>query len=367
MTLGELGFFLTTFSGEIPFLCLRMSGIIKIGLICRMSSIVLPNFSARDAAITQRPTATAILAIDSEDRFRDYIDERRALPPGTINRSPYDFTIQKDEPLLNGAFTRIGVNEIVFPWLVPNINRKTNQIRVSSLNGGVPDARTITLTEAFYTPADLAAALQLAIRAIPGMGAFTLTYGVNLANQALPVFVYATNNPAAFISFEPMAANSSTYPFGTSSKQLFDMLGFSDANTVLTNLPTPSKMTLCQAIRYIDIVSTQLTANQAVRDSMSQPISRTILARLYVNGAPGEQSTVKCSAPEFCPAGCAPTTIYRDYSQAKQIQWMPNCPVGGYLRFEVFDDSGDNLINSFSFYPGADNANWSMTLLATEN
>jgi hypothetical protein len=50
--------------------------------------------------------------------------------------------------------------------------------------------------------------------------------------------------------------------------------------------------------------------------------------------------------------------------------WLPNQPVAGNLRFEVFDDTGAPLSESYPFsalYPALNNINWSMTMLVTEN
>lgn len=328
-------------------------------------SIILPNYSARDSAITQRPTSTAIMAIDSEDRFKDYNQARLAGTGTALNATPYDFTIQKGEPILNGAITRIGVNEVVFPWTIPNINQKTKDILVAWNAGAF---QTLTLNQGFYTPSDLAAAIQAKVRLLdPTLAAFTMTYGVNTVGATMPVFIYKTNAPGASIAFQPMPADSAAYPFPPSTKQLFDLLGFFDGNSLFTSSSPDGDTTLCQATRYVDIVCSQLTVNQAVKDSMSQPISRDILCRIYVGAASGVQSTVKCSAPEFCPPGCQPTTIYRDFSQAKQIMWMPNCPIGGFLRFQVYDDTGNLLTNSLATLGLGESSNWSMTMLATEN
>jgi hypothetical protein len=109
-----------------------------------------------------------------------------------------------------------------------------------------------------------------------------------------------------------------------------------------------------------------LTNNQALKDTMSQEIARTVVCRLYAGDAniPGN---VSCSSSTFCPPGCAPFTIYRDYASPKQIAWLPNQPVGGFLQFQVYDDNGELLSLSDSFSAGANRVDWSITLLATEN
>lgn len=351
-------------------------------------SVALPIYSARDTAITQRPTSTAILAIDSEDRFATY-DDNRLAGLGSRNESPYNFTISRSESLMNGFFTRLGVTEVVFPWVIPNINRRSNSIVVGYRIGAGPTAiNTLTLDEGFMTPSQIASTIQTIIRSYaPQLAAFTMTYGIQTTGafpQNLPVFEYKTNDATVEINFAPISPFVYPYDYAR-SKQLFDVLGFSTENTSM-KVNGMGGPTYCQSIRYIDIVCSQLTYNQPLKDTMSQEIARDVLCRIYVAGGPGEQSTVLPSSSTFCPPGCAPTTIYRDFAQPKQIAWIPNQPVPGYLRFEVFDDMGVSLtvFDNFpypasSFFPGPppppppeklygfNKTNWSMTLLVTEN
>jgi hypothetical protein len=100
---------------------------------------------------------------------------------------------------------------------------------------------------------------------------------------------------------------------------------------------------------------------------MSQPNARDVLARVYLGDAQGVQSTVLPSSSTFCPPGCMPTTIYKNYSQPKQIQWIPNQPVPGYLQFDVYDDNGQPLADTMPSYALGNGANWSMTILVSEN
>jgi hypothetical protein len=336
------------------------------------------QFTARDTAITQRPTSTAILAIDSEDRFADYNDARKepGAVPGRLNRSPYDFTIRKNESLMNGFFTRLGVTEVVFPWTLPNINLGTSSVRVTYDVGAGDVTTTVTLDLGFYTPSMIASALQTAIRNLDaGLAAFTMTYGVETliggTTTQNPIFEYQTNDPAVTIGFSPMPQTGPVYS-NPLRKQLFDLLGFTDYNNNV-QADGQGNVTYCQFTRYIDIVCTQLTANQALKDTMSQVIARDVLCRVYIGDAQGVQSTVLPSSSTFCPPGCMPTTIYRDFTQPKQIMWIPNQPVPGFLQFTVYDDSGTPLTTGNPAADGAgafsygNGANWSMTMLVTEN
>jgi len=329
-----------------------------------------------DVAMTERPPSSALLLIDSEDRFRDY--EQARADPGS---SPYDFTIKKSQNLMSGFFTRVAVSEIVFNWTLPNINILTNVIIVSFGPVGGPYATAnVTLTPGFKNPSTIASELQAAIITATGNPSFTMTYGTitlpGPASAIVPNFEYKTNNPALAIGFAPLPSNSAipgsgTFPIYTkaTTKQLFDILGF----TVTNQNPAVSGYggsTMCRAVRYVDVVSNELTYNQALRDTMSQTIGRDSLCRIYLNEDGTSQTTVLPNSPSFSPTGCAPFTIHRQFATPKYIQWNRDQPISGSLRFTVYDDTGTSLAN-YPILPTPLNRrqteNWSMTLLVSEN
>ena len=339
----------------------------------------LPDTNARSASITMRPSSTALLTIDSEDRYKNYI-QARAAPT-----SPYNFIIQKPENLMAGFFTRLAVTEVNFPWTIPNINVKTaSMLYTVDISGGTPStiSGTLSLPFGFYTPSALAKEIQTFMRFYDTSGAlagFEIQYSGTTGYD--PAFIYATNNPNVRISFFPMPINTTQYPFSGLSKQLFDLLGFSKLNQTPTAGPTNGGYTLCQAIRYVDIVCNQLTSVATVKDQTSQPVVRDMLCRIYLGDGGGTgQSTTPANAVDyvdgsgtitnaFCPPGCAPFTIYRNFTFPKQIQWIPNQNIPGFLQFQVYDDAGDLLDTSIIFTPETANlnTNWSMSILVTEN
>jgi len=338
----------------------------------------LPDVNARQVAQVIRPPSTSLLTIDSEDRFETYTQASAAgsLPASTLNATPYYFAIRKRESLMNGFFTRIGVSEVVFPLAIPNINVKTSIMKVI-WSGSSSGTGYIVLNDGFYKPSALAAAVQTAIQNIPGSGGVlagvTFTYGQNKK----PSFQYDTNNPALEIAFFPVDYDSiggagPDYPFPPTTKQLFHLLGFSDLNST-ANAVGASGYTFCQFTRYIDICCFQLTNNQALKDQTSQTVARDMLARVYLGDAliPGD---IDVSSADFCPPGCAPITLYKNYTSPKQIQWIPNQPIPGYLQFQVFDDTGANLYETMvqdPLDPALDEISgyldWSMTMLVSEN
>jgi len=341
------------------------------------------SFSPRDDVVTQRPSATAILGIDSEDRFTDQASRRAGVGVAGQN-NPYDFVIQKNENIMTGFPTRLATTELSFAWVIPNIGPKSCQINLIWTTGGAPQTALITLPQGFYTPYELAAAMTAQLVALLP-GGFTTptmrygTYGTGAAPNEMgtPQMTYgATATSGYYFGFAPMVPNTTTYPYGSECKQLFDVLGFTNQNSLLTAAqPYAGQSTFCQSIRYIDIVCSQLTYNQALKDTMSQPVARDTLCRVYITNGTEEwsQQWQTSAAPGidyslFTPSGCRPFQIYRDFTYPKQIQWKPDQSVPSGLRFQVYDDVGNLLTSSLNVNDqSAPSVDWSMTMLVSEN
>jgi hypothetical protein len=275
--------------------------------------------------------------------------------------------------------TRVALTEVQFPWVYPNINNRTANMNFTYEIGGVNNSAVVDIPVGFYTPFQLAAEVLLQVNLIvPCLQNFQ--YGAN----KLPCFSY-TASLGYTVSFAPMTVNQQSviapglpptniYPFTSTTKQLFDVLGFSAKNSLPTSALTLGNATLAQSLRYVDIVSPELTANQGLIDSTSQPVGHTALCRLYL----GDYSTsIPFSDRQFCPPGCAPFVIYRQFQNAKQVAWNAIMPVSGSIRFQVYDDNGELLvpdeaitttvggttvINDFTTY-----TDWSITLQLSEN
>jgi len=322
-------------------------------------------YNQQNIGVTQRPSATALLTIDSEDRFPTQYNRRNALTSTLTtqyNWNPYDFQIVKNEALMNGFFTRVGVSEIVFPTAaLPNINPKTDTINVTYQTGGSPAVSTsaFKLTNGFYTPSVLASTITSAVRSLyPGLSSFQMQYGVG----NVPNFAYTTNSTLAVL-FAPNPENTQAYPYSANTRQLYDLLGMTYyPNSQLASTTTFTAITNCQDSRFYDVVCSQLTLNQAVKDSSSQQVVRDSLCRIYIADG-NSQNTVQPADPDYTPPGTAPTTVYRNFTKPKEIQWLPNQSIPGNITIQVYDDDG-NIVAPTSPGYGLD---WSMTLLASEN
>jgi hypothetical protein len=218
---------------------------------------------------------------------------------------------------------------------------------------------------------------------------FTMTYGAEIPASAfgapnIPVFSYhLITTASSTIQFNPLPYNSSEYPWPDTTKQLYNLLGYIGTGTpevipVANNSYYTGGFTLAQGFRYIDFVCNQLTNSQSQKDQTSQTVARDMLCRLYINSAEGVQSTVSCEDAAFCPPGCAPTVLYRNYTNPKQIQWIPNQNIPGFLQFQIFDDTGAPLDEAVLLPQGGPNisfnsatspfavTDWSMTMLVSE-
>lgn len=321
---------------------------------------------------TIRQPSTALLTIDSEDRFPTY-QAKRESTYGSYNYSPYDFTITKNESIMNGFFTRLGLSEVVFPWNIPNINAQTNRMTVAyaAAPGGPFTTFTLSVPSGFYTPSQLATALQAQFNSKPALAGTVVSYGQNIiqGTNNVPQFSFDFTASGQFVLFTPMAyqpnpAVPATFYQFNNTKQLFDVLGL-DSLAYLPAIQKAGIDTFCQSTRYVDIVCSILTYNQALKDTTSQVVARDSLCRVYL-GALNSNMIVPTTDATFAPPGTTPGVVYLQYSSPKQIQWIPNQPVPSGLRFQVFDDEGTPLEDLFGGTSSPE-INWSCTILVSEN
>ena len=325
--------------------------------------------SYKDApVVTTRPCSTSILAVASKDRFANYVQERFGISALTENASPYDFTINKPGNLMSGFFTRLAVTEFSMDWTIPNINNNTFFMNViyQPTGTGPATTSTIQIPNGFYSPKELAAYIQTFIQGLDtSLASVVFNYGT-AGNGAYFSYVNLSGSlPKATIAFSPLTTNPSTNkPIPDTQKQLFDLLGFGTKNQVLATSGF-GVSTFCVYTDYVDVVCSQLTYNQPLKDTMTQNIVRDTLCRVYLNQINGQMNanTTAAGTATFATTGSRPFQIYHNYTHPKQINWTPNQNVG-QLRFQLFDDSGNPLSEAISQYIGG---NWQMTLLVTEN
>lgn len=112
-------------------------------------------------ATTVRPSATAVLAIDSDDRYTNYL-QRRNFPT-----YPFSFNIQKNENILSGFFKRIALTEFRLNWTLPNISQAWGNTSFElhyKIGTGNDFSTIVILPDGFYNAQEMASELQSQIR-----------------------------------------------------------------------------------------------------------------------------------------------------------------------------------------------------------
>ena len=320
----------------------------------------------QDKAVTVRPSSTAVLAIDSADRYSSL---QQSFDTRT---NPYDFQITRNQAILNGFFTRIALTEFVFPYYIPNVNCYTNQLYYK-INGGA--TQSITVPIGFYTPDQLAAQVETLLQA-GGLPSATVVYNppnTTAAPTYAPCCFSIETGTADTVQF--LRGNTTSLPNSMTSTrrfQLFDMMALNDDDAT----DIIGGTTRCRYIEYIDVVCSQLTYNQDLKDASSDPTVRDVLARIYLETENDQIAPVWDGTGAIVPAtvtvpGTYPVTIYRQFKTPKQILWNKAQPLGN-LRFQLYDNRGQPLDAALNAIPDINASNgqmpdWRMTLLVSEN
>jgi hypothetical protein len=168
----------------------------------------------------------------------------------------------------------------------------------------------LSITQGFYTPSELATAIQAAVRTATAAATFTCTYDTG-GNKN--IFTFSDTTPFYF-GFPPNSSN----PNSSVNKytRFYNTIGavspmFAGAATTHTSgIPRMS------FTRWIDICSSGLTKFQRVKDSTTLPYDSytTTLARMYL-APPGEyqvQSSINLGLP---------ATWSVDFNTPKYIKW----------------------------------------------
>ena len=140
---------------------------------------------------------------------------------------------------------------------------------------------------------------------------------------------------------------------------LFQMMGFKNNQTLTTTLRSSPNISLLST-PFVDICCDGLTYNQALKDTDTGLIPRTMLCRLSLtpDGYTGDMANL----------GANPILVHRTFPFPKQIRWSAMQPIGN-LRFQVYDSQG-YLLTTFDPANGLhvdDNmGNFSLSLLVSE-
>ena len=284
------------------------------------------DFGTRPS-VTIRPSATANLMIDSQDRSSTFV-------------SPWDFQIVKRESILNGFFSRIATTEVVLDWCDPNIStalqNNTIVFDLSGTGGNThASTQTITLPDDFYTVENAIDEIVAQLDALSGTTG--MDFNVNQVNGSVYI-------------------DCSGGDFTVAAGRLQNLLDLFDQPT-----SDSIKVGNCADLRpyrYIDFVCLDLTYAQMLKDNSTASYPRDVLCRWYF----AEDSQESLDGYGFpILQGYKTFCRRRIFNPPKYIRWDNNLPIGN-LKFQVYDDSGALLAD----YAAA-TSSWLMTLQISEN
>jgi hypothetical protein len=276
-----------------------------------------------DDVITMRKPNSGFFLLDSADR--NLTGASSSLSPET---QPWnDFRIVKPQPLLDGFAKNIGVTEVFFPWCIPNVNTYNNTLYMTFATGGI---QTVTVPTGFYTGSTLAAALQVALNGLIGIGGPAPTVSYNSATRTFTMVVQGGN------TFELYNRNADAIDLNyfVKNPSLLKTLGFNAAQLGSTvNTSITGSTTFIRYTDYIDIVSNRLHYDNEIKDGdSSQKTTRDVLCRLYLAN---EVSTYSVDE-----VGTAPFIIHRQFMSPKFIRLNPQ-QFFNSIDIQVLDQYGN--------------------------
>ena len=279
-----------------------------------------------DKTVLIRQPSTANLMIDSQDRN------------STIYPTAGEFQIIRNYSILNGFFTRLGVEEVALEWAQPNIITNLNDTFTVTITGAPSNPYTVTLLQGMYTVAQVLDAL------------------VSRLNNAQTTAVFSIDNTLGW------ARLASTISYSISNTVLATDLGFTIGGVAILSRQTNQTQPVNIAVYdYIDIICPQLTYTQKLKDSTTGSNAKDVLCRWYMawdNPPPID----KYGFPILM--GYQPFRCRRLFSPPKQIRWEPNLPIGN-LSFEVWSGAG-GVLSQLNLSPADTFFNFQLTIQVSE-
>jgi hypothetical protein len=275
--------------------------------------------------------------------------------------SPFanDFNIQSPNALINGYIQRIVVSQIQVQYNIPTVNQNLNDtFYIYSSTAG--DFYQITIPFGFYTPDELAAVMQIVIRATTSdLGQPPITDMLVTFDSILGFKFNSVTNEFDFP--DPVLLKGQlnlSDALINNIYKTYKMLGIGLFNT---GLPRNTQFSFNYPnflyTPYIDIFSDVLTNYQNIKDtntSIAKP--KGLIARVYLSGTGNVQTTTSSSA-----LGSAPFTMTADLNSPKIIKWTPDVAVPT-IDFQLRDCYGDLIPGAADGY----STEWQMTLLCVE-
>lgn len=308
--------------------------------------------------------ANAILAINSLDRFITTKNGKANQPFSDYLLAQYfafgpysnDFTIQSPGALIYGYISRIVVSQIQIQYNIPTVINGVND-RFLIGDGATNDLYPVSIPYGYYTPDELAAALNTVITAIPELAAL----GIGVAYTPTNGFQFDGTDDFYFPDLNEIEANpGETAETVTIALKTYRLLGMNVENSNAADQQISNVIPNFLYTPYIDFYSDVLTNYQSVKDTnttVAKP--KGLIARVYLSGNGSLQTQSPTSA-----LGSEPFVVTADLNSPKIIKWSPQVAVPS-IDFQLRDCYGDLIPTS----PTTDSLSteFQMTLLCIED
>jgi len=291
----------------------------------------------KEQAIPIRQPGVALLCVNSADAER--FDNSTGLR--VDSNFPNRIIINNQSPLLFGYMTRLSLTEICLQWSSPNVNETNNSITIFCDNktGDYLTTR-VFVGEGWYTPTQLATALQTALRT---------TFEDFLGDENLwecsvnsTTGQFTIDTGGGDFLFYVIPGNARNVGLSYKQDDLCNMLGLTPTN--FESQDTYESITggyaSYQYTPYVDIVSNLLTKNQNVRDcDTSKKAQGNFLARVYLAN---EDIVPTDYANGTNIIGCRPFVFKREFKTPKIITWNTTENIDN-IDLQVLDYKGNPL------------------------
>jgi hypothetical protein len=301
---------------------------------------------SEEKAITQRPSQSAYIFLDSIDR---YVLASNGAYNAAIETNPNNIYINHQKTLGLGQIKRLTINEIYFPWRTPNVNERNNEFVLSlNLNQDLSSYTDCMLNvpEGFYTPSELAHEMQTIMNSNNGWK----TVGTNIdVSNGRPWSVSVDPITSNFIlistrvNFQTIQQTSLYYNISSLKSNLNFLINFYPPKTGLVKYVAPNYIfsggiPSMYYTRYIDICSDTLCKHQRLKDNLTQFNYTNIIYRLYLNYG-GTFNQPLTDSTYFASRPC---DIYRQIIIPKYILWNKDEMIN-QIDIKLYDDAGELL------------------------
>lgn len=326
-----------------------------------------PYSSAHSPTESVRQASDVLLCLDSADRgvSQSVTGEVYPIP---ITQPYNNFILQKPQALVQGGIKRLKLNEVRFPYSIPNVILDVTDsiwFTIYPSPAPVPPAvnpfAKITITGTLFRTGDeIATALTNELNADVAIGT-SATGNVWLAEYTYEGGFIITSDPGSGTAdpFTMSPIKQSTIgSVALPPKSLLSVLGFDVINNYNDIVGTPSvtkssSWAPLSYTQYIDIVSVNLTRFQTIADTNTRQNSRgNLICRLYVAD---ENSALPTPIPIWntttlaienvntaSPAGSLPFTIHRQFQEPKVFRWEKEASINA-IDISLYDDVGNLL------------------------